>query len=197
MIYSFKEYTPVIHPSAFVHPMAAVTGNVEIGKDVYIGPGAALRGDFGKIIISDGCNVQENCVLHTFPGGEVVLAQNAHIGHGAIIHGSFIGENCLIGMNAVIMDEVMLGAECIVAALSFVKTRSTFFDRSLIAGNPAAVIKEVSDEMIKWKSDGTKIYQQLARDMHEHWKETVPLSENTNPKKQGGGYGPRKPKNNT
>jgi phenylacetic acid degradation protein len=106
MIYKFNHHIPVIHESAFIHPQAAVTGNVIIGKDVYIGPGAAIRGDWGRIIIEDGCNVQENCTIHMFPGVTVTLKRNAHIGHGAIIHGATIGINCLVGMNAVIMDNV-------------------------------------------------------------------------------------------
>lgn len=175
MIYQFKEFIPVIDATSFIHPQAAVTGNVVIGKQVYIGPGAAIRGDFGKIIIEDGCNVQEHCVLHTFPGAKVVLHENAHIGHGAIVHGSTIGRNCLIGMNAVIMDEVVLEDECIVGALSFVRQGSHFEKRSLIAGNPAKKIKEVSEEMIGWKTEGTKIYQQLATDMLRHWKPCEPL----------------------
>ena len=106
MIFEYKGLKPVIHPSAFIHPQATVTGNVFIGKDVYIGPSAAIRGDFGKIIIEDGCNVQENCTIHMFPGKTVLLKENAHIGHGAIIHGGTIGKNCLVGMNAVIMYDV-------------------------------------------------------------------------------------------
>ncbi|HNB80925.1 MAG TPA: transferase hexapeptide repeat family protein [Chitinophagaceae bacterium] len=166
MFYEYKGIRPVVHPSAYVHPQATVTGNVIIGKEVYIGPGAAIRGDFGKIVIEDGCNVQENCTIHMFPGVTVVLKQNAHIGHGAIIHGATIGRNCLVGMNAVIMDEVELGDECIVGALSFVKAGEKIEARSLVAGNPAKKIKEVSDEMIRWKTEGTGIYQQLARDAH-------------------------------
>src|SRR6201985_3167956 len=147
MFYSFKGFIPVVHPSAFVHPQAAVTGNVIIGKDVYIGPGAALRGDWGRIIIEDGCNVQENCIIHMFPGVTVLLKQSSHIGHGAIIHGAIIGKNCLIGMNSVIMDNVELGDECIVGALSFIKESEKIPPRSLIVGNPAKVIKQVSEEM--------------------------------------------------
>ncbi len=175
MVYQFKQFIPVIDLSAFIHPQAAVTGNVSIGKNVYIGPGAAIRGDFGKIIIEDGCNVQENCVIHSFTGAEAILHENAHMGHGAIVHGSVIGRNCLIGMNSVIMDNAVLGDECIVGALTFVKQGSVFEKRSLIVGNPAKRIKEVSDEMIRWKTDGTKIYQQLAKDMFLHWKECEPL----------------------
>lgn len=177
MIYQFKEYIPVIHESAFIHPQAAVTGNVIIGKDVYIGPGAAIRGDWGGIIIEDGCNVQENCTIHMFPGVTVILKEGAHIGHGAVIHGATIGRNCLIGMNSVVMDKVQLGNECIVGALSFIKADEIFESRSLIVGNPAKKIKEVSDEMMAWKTAGTKLYQSLPAEMKAHWKETDPLTE--------------------
>jgi len=164
MYYAYKGIKPVVHPSAFVHPQATVTGDARIGKDVYIGPSAAIRADFGTIIIDDGCNVQENCTLHMFPGVTVHLKKNAHIGHGAIIHGASIGENCLIGMNAVVMDNVILGKNCIVGALSFVKANQEFEDNSIILGNPAKKVKEVSQEMLAWKTKGTEIYQQLARD---------------------------------
>lgn len=167
MIYSFKGFIPVVHESSFVHPQAAVTGNVIIGKNVYIGPGAAIRGDWGAIIIEDGCNVQENCTLHMFPGTTVLLKENAHIGHGAVIHGATIGRNCLVGMNSVIMDNVVLADECIVGAMSFIKTDEQFPTRSLIAGNPAKIIKQVSDEMIAWKTKGTQLYQQLPTDMQD------------------------------
>lgn len=175
MIYSFNNYIPVIHESSFIHPQAAVTGNVIIGKNVYVGPGAAIRGDWGQIIIEDGCNVQENCTIHMFPGTTVVLKEAAHIGHGAVIHGATIGKNCLIGMNAIIMDNVLLGDECIVGALSFIKANEQFERRSLIVGNPAKKIKEVSNEMITWKTEGTKLYQQLAKEMFDNWKEVEPL----------------------
>ncbi len=177
MIYSFDGFTPVVHPSAFVHSQAAVTGNVIIGKDVYIGPGAAIRGDWGQIVIKDGCNVQENCTIHMFPGITVTLEESAHIGHGAVIHGAHIGRNCLIGMNAVIMDEVTIEEECIIGALSFVKAGITIPRRQLWAGNPAKLIKEVSDEMIKWKIDGTRLYQQLPEDCRQSLREANPLTE--------------------
>lgn len=175
MFYAYKNIKPTVHETSFVHTQAAVTGNVSIGKNCYIGPGAALRGDFGKIIIEDGCNVQENCTIHMFPGVTVLLKEHAHIGHGAIIHGSTIGKNCLVGMNAVIMDNVVLGDECIVGALSFVKAGSIFESRSLIVGNPAKVIKPVSDEMIDWKSEGTAIYQRLAEAMLSRWQVCEPV----------------------
>ena len=184
MIYSFNNFIPVIHESSFIHPQSAVTGNVIIGKDCYIGPGAAIRGDWGQVVIEDGCNVQENCTVHMFPGVTVVLKEGAHIGHGAIIHGATIGKNCLIGMNAVIMDNVQLGDECIVGALSFIKADEVFESRSLIVGNPAKKIKDLTDEMMQWKTEGTKLYQQLPKEMYESWAVCEPLRtipENTRP----------------
>ena len=177
MIYEFNSYKPVIHESSFIHPLAAITGNVIIGKDCYIGPGAALRGDWGQIILEDGCNVQENCTIHMFPGVTVLLKQGSHIGHGAIIHGSTIGKNCLVGMNAVIMDNVELGDECIVGALTFIKQDEKIPARSLVAGNPGKIIKQVTDEMIAWKTKGTKLYQALPKEMFETWKECEPIRE--------------------
>lgn len=177
MIYAFQGHVPVVHPSSFVHPQAAVTGQVVIGKKCYIGPGAAIRGDWGKIIIEDGCNVQENCTIHMFPGVTVHLHKGAHIGHGAIIHGATIGKHCLIGMNAVIMDEVVLGDECIVGALSFIKQGETYAKRSLIVGNPAKMIKKVSAEMLQWKKQGTAIYQQLPQQCKNSLIACEPMTE--------------------
>jgi phenylacetic acid degradation protein len=177
MFYEFNGIKPIAHESAFIHPQATVTGNVVIGKDVYIGPGCALRGDWGKIIISDGCNVQENCTVHMFPGVTVFLKEAAHIGHGAIIHGATIGRNCLVGMNAVIMDEVELGDECIVGALCFIKQGEKIPARSVVVGNPSKIIKQVSDEMIEWKSEGTKLYQQLPQQCRDTLKPCEPLRE--------------------
>ncbi len=175
MIYSFKGFTPVVHESSFVHPQAAVTGNVIIGKEVYIGPGAAIRGDWGGIEIKDGCNVQENCTIHMFPGVTVVLEESAHIGHGVVIHGAHIGRNCMVGMNSVIMDNVELGEESIVGAMSFVKAEMKIPKRSLVVGNPAKIIKEVTDKMTNWKTKGTALYQTLPKDCHDHLKEVEPL----------------------
>ena len=177
MVYEFNGIKPIIHASAFIHPQATVTGNVIIAKDVYIGPGAALRGDWGQIIIEAGCNVQENCTVHMFPGITVLLKEGAHIGHGAVIHGAVIGRNCLVGMNAVIMDEVELGDECIVGALSFVRQGDKIPPRSLVAGNPAKIIKGVSDEQLAWKTEGTKLYQQLPRQCFDTLKACEPLRE--------------------
>ena len=177
MFYEFKGFTPVVHPSSFIHPQASVTGNVIIGKNVYVGPGAAIRGDWGSIIIEDGCNVQENCTIHMFPGVTVVLKEGAHIGHGAIIHGATIGRNCLVGMNSVIMDNAELGDETIVGALAFIKADEKIPSRSLIVGNPGKIIKRVSDEMIAWKTEGTRLYQDLPHQMQQHWKECAALIE--------------------
>lgn len=177
MIYKFKNHIPVIHESSFVHPLAAVTGNVIIGKDCYIGPGAAIRGDWGEIVLEDGVNVQENCTVHMFPGKSITLKKGAHVGHGAIIHGANLGENCLIGMNSVIMDDAEIGDECIVGAMAFVKAETKIEKRSLVVGNPAKVIKKVSNEMIAWKTAGTKLYQQLPKDCHESLEEVKPLRE--------------------
>jgi carbonic anhydrase/acetyltransferase-like protein (isoleucine patch superfamily) len=177
MIYQYKEYIPVIHESSFIHPQAAVTGNVIIGKDCYIGPGAALRGDWGQIIIEDGCNVQENCTIHMFPGVTVLLKEGAHIGHGAIIHGAVIGKNCLVGMNAVIMDNVLLGDESIVGALTFIKEEEEIPPRSLVVGNPGKIIKQVSDEMLAWKTEGTSLYQRLPAECINNLKPSEQLKE--------------------
>ena len=177
MIYRFEEFIPVVHPSAFVHPQASVTGNVLIGPDVYIGPGAAIRGDWGGVVIEDGCNVQENCVIHMFPGVTVVLEASAHVGHGAVIHGARIGRNALIGMNAVVMDRASVGAECIVGALSFVPSETVIPPRKVVVGNPARVLRDVSDDMLAWKSEGTRLYQALPARLHAGLEACEPLRE--------------------
>lgn len=177
MIYEFNEYIPVVHESAFVHPQATVTGNVIIGRNVYIGPGAAIRGDWGEIIIEDNCNVQENCTIHMFPGTTVRLKEMAHIGHGAIIHGATIGKNVMIGMNAVVMDRVEIGDESVVGALCFVRADEKIPPRSVVVGNPHKIVKQVSDEMVAWKTEGTQIYMQLPADCHATLKPCEPLRE--------------------
>lgn len=177
MIYEFQGVVPVVHESAFVHPQAAVTGNVIIGRDVYIGPGAALRGDWGAIEVADGCNVQENCTIHMFPGVTVVLEPGAHIGHGAIVHGARIGANALVGMNAVIMDNAVVGSGCIVGALCFVPAEMKIPDRKIVVGNPAKIVKDVSDEMLAWKTEGTALYQRLPALLHASLRPVEPLRE--------------------
>ena len=175
MIYTFQGITPVVDSSAFVHPQAAVTGNVIIGRDCYIGPGAALRGDWGGIVLEDGCNVQENCTIHMFPGVTVVLEAGAHVGHGAIIHGARLGRNTLIGMNAVVMDNAVVGAGSVVGALTFVPEGMQIPDRKVVVGNPARVVKDVSDEMLAWKTEGTRLYQGLPVRLHATLTPCEPL----------------------
>ena len=185
MIFEFKGNKPVIDPSSFIHPQANVTGDVIIGKNVYIGPGATIRADFGKVIIKDGANVQENCTIHMFPGVTVTINKGAHLGHGCIVHGATIGYNSMIGMNAVILDDAIIGDECIVGALTLVNSEMVVPNRKVVVGNPGKIIKDVSDEMIAWKTEGTKIYQSLPKDCHASLKETVPLIEM---KKKGGNH---------
>ena len=175
MIYEFGGFIPVIHDSAWIHPQATVTGNVIIGQDVYVGPGAALRGDWGGIEIADGCNVQENCTIHAFPGVTVVLEEGAHIGHGAVIHGARIGRNALVGINAVVMDHAVVGAGCIIGALTFVPNEMVIPDRKVAVGSPARIVRDVSDEMLAWKTEGTRHYQSLPAMMRESWKPAEPL----------------------
>jgi len=177
MIYEFDGFRPVVHPSSFIHPDATFTGNVVIGRDVYVGPGAAIRGDWGGVEIGDGCNVQENCTVHMFPGVTVVLEDGAHVGHGAIVHGARIGRNALIGMNAVVMDNAVVGAGCIVGALCFVPAAMQIPERKVVVGNPAKVVKDVSDEMLAWKTEGTRLYQALPARLHETLRPCEPLRE--------------------
>ena len=177
MIYEFNGYKPVIDPSSFVHKEATIIGNVIIGKKVYIGPGASIRGDWGKITIKNGCNIQDNCTIHIFPGKDVILEENAHIGHGAIIHGANIGKNTLVGMNSVIMDDCNIGDECIIGALCFIKGEMNIPNRKIVVGNPAIIKGEVSDEMISWKTKGTELYQDLPNECYTLMKECKPLKE--------------------
>ncbi|MFI5219173.1 MAG: transferase hexapeptide repeat family protein [Bacteroidia bacterium] len=177
MIFEFNGYKPVIHKSAFVHPQATVTGNVIIGKAVYVGPGAVLRGDWGQIIIKDGCNVQENCVIHMFPGVMVTLHEGAHIGHGAVIHGATIGKNVLVGMNSVVMDNAVVSDDCIIGALTFIPEGMIIPERKVVVGNPPKIVKDVSDEMTEWKTKGTALYQKLPSELYATLKECEPLRE--------------------
>ena len=175
--YKFKDWTPVAHPTSYVSPEATIIGNVIIGADVYIGPGAVLRGDWGKIIVDQGANIQENCVVHMFPGTTVHLHPNAHVGHGAIIHGATLKANCLIGMNAVVMDDAVIGENTIIGALSFVAAKSEIADNSLAVGNPAKIIRALKSEQIEWKTKGTKYYQKLPSDNDNYLNKCAPLSE--------------------
>jgi phenylacetic acid degradation protein len=177
VFFAFDGYRPVVHESAFVHQSAAIIGNVIIGRDVYVGPSAAIRGDWGGIVIEDGCNVQETCVIHSFPGVTVLLEQSAHIGHGAVIHGAHIGRNVLIGMNAVVMDRASVGAGCIVGALTFIPADMQIEDRKVVVGSPARIVKDVTDEMLAWKTEGTRLYQQLPARLHATLAPCEPLRE--------------------
>ena len=173
--YEFKGFVPVIPEDTFVHPQAMLIGNVILGHGCYIGPGASLRGDFGRIVVGDGANVQDNCILHSFPGRDAVVEPDGHIGHGAILHGCTIGRNALVGMNAVIMDGVILGAESIVGAQAFVRGETVVPPRSMVVGSPAKVIREVTEREVAWKTRGTAEYQQLARDCLAGLKPVAPL----------------------
>ena len=174
--YSFNGFIPVIDPSSFVHDSATIIGDVIIGKDCYIGPGAVIRGDWGRINIMDGCNIQENCVVHMFPGKHINFESGAHVGHGAIVHGANLKENCLIGMNAVVMDGAVIGKNSVVGALTFVKAEEIVPDNYLIAGNPGKLIKELSKEMIEWKTEGTALYQGLPAVCHASLLPVSPLT---------------------
>lgn len=174
--YSFNGFIPVVDPSSYIHDTASIIGDVIIGKDCYVGPGAVIRGDWGRIIIEDGCNVQENCVVHMFPGKHITFESGAHIGHGAVVHGATLKSNCLIGMNAVIMDGAIVGKNSIVGALSFVKAEEIIPDNHLFAGNPGRIIKEISQEMIEWKTEGTALYQSLPSSCHSSLLPVAPLT---------------------
>jgi phenylacetic acid degradation protein len=162
-IYSIDGIVPVVDPTAFVHPSAVLIGDVIVGPGCYVGPCACLRGDFGRLILEEGSNLQDTCVVHSFPGAETVVEANGHIGHGAVLHGCRIGKNSMVGMNAVISDGVMIGESCIVAALAFVKAGVVIPARSLVVGLPAKVVRELTDAEIAWKSKATAAYQALAQ----------------------------------
>ena len=176
-VYAIDGVVPVVSPTSFVHPTATLIGDVIVGAECYIGPGACLRGDFGRIVVGAGCNIQDTCVLHTFPDTEVVVEDWGHIGHGSVLHGCRVGRNSLIGMNAVVMDGVVIGEECIIAALSFVKAATEIAPRSLAAGVPAKVMRQVTDDEIGWKEKGTRGYQDLARRCLATMHETDALGE--------------------
>jgi len=175
-VYAIDGIVPVVDPTAYVHPSAVLIGDVIIGPGCYVGPCASLRGDFGRLILEAGSNLQDTCVMHGFPGTDTVVEENGHIGHGAVLHGCRIGKNALIGMNAVIMDNAVIGESAIVAASAFVKASVEIPARSLAAGVPAKVIRSLSEEEMAWKVDGTKTYQDLARRSLATMCETTPLT---------------------
>jgi phenylacetic acid degradation protein len=175
-VYSIDGITPVVDPTAYVHPSAVLIGDVIVGPGCYVGPCASLRGDFGRLILERGANLQDTCVMHGFPGTDTVVEEDGHIGHGAVLHGCRIGRNALVGMNAVIMDNAVIGADSIVAACAFVKAGAVIGEGLLVAGMPAKVVRPLSAEEIRWKSDGTGTYQELTRRCLATLQETAPLS---------------------
>jgi len=175
--YAIENLVPVVDPLAYVHPTAVLIGDVIIDKHCYIGPNAVLRGDFGRIVVKQGANVQDTCVIHSFPEKDCIIEENGHIGHGAILHGCHIGENALVGMNAVIMDDAVIGAESLVAATAFVKSAFECPPRSLLAGSPATVKRQLSDKEVAWKTNGTKQYQHLTERCLQSLRPVEPLTE--------------------
>ena len=174
-VYEIDGIVPVVDPAAYVHPDAILIGDVIIGPDCYVGPAACLRGDFGRLILHRGANVQDTCVMHGFPNTDTVIEEDGHIGHGAVLHGCRIGKNAMVGMNSVIMDNAVIGDSSIVAAMAFIKAGVIIPAKSLVAGLPGKVIRELSDEEIEWKREGTQIYQALGRRCQKSLKPAEPL----------------------
>ena len=174
-IYSIDGIIPVVDPTAFVHSSAVLIGDVIVGPEVYIGPCASLRGDFGRLILKRGSNIQDTCVMHGFPGTDTIVEENGHIGHGAVLHSCRIGRNVLVGMNSVIMDGAVISNDSIVAACSFVKAAFYCEPNSLIAGAPARVIRQITDDELKWKSHGASGYHTLVRRCMNSLQKTAPL----------------------
>ncbi|MFQ5660423.1 MAG: phenylacetic acid degradation protein PaaY [Gammaproteobacteria bacterium] len=161
-IYSIDGMTPVVHPTAYVHPTAILIGDVIIGPGCYIGPAASLRGDLGRLLVEAGANIQDTCVLHSFPGADMIVEQEGHVGHGAVLHGCTVKHNAMIGINAVVMDGAVIGEASIVAAAAFIKTGFNCPPRSLVIGSPGKVTRELTDNEIAWKSEGTSEYKRIA-----------------------------------
>jgi phenylacetic acid degradation protein len=177
MFYEINGVRPVVHPTAYVHPTAVLIGDVIVGPRCYVGPLASLRGDFGRLILEEGANVQDGCVMHGFPASDTVVEVDGHIGHGAVLHGCRIGRNALVGMNAVVMDNATIGSESIVAAMSFVKAGSAIPPRSMVMGTPARIVRDVTDAEIAWKNAGTSQYHELAVRSRETMREVDALAE--------------------
>jgi phenylacetic acid degradation protein len=175
-VYSLEGVIPVVDPTAFIHPQAVLIGDVIVGARCYVGPGASLRGDMGRIVIGAGSNVQDNCVLHTFPAKEVVLEEDSHIGHSAVLHGCTVKRGALVGINAVVMDDVVVGEESLVGAAAFVRAGFVVPRRTLVTGAPARVIRELTEEEVAWKAAGTREYQELAARCLATLKECEPLT---------------------
>jgi phenylacetic acid degradation protein PaaY len=195
-VYEIDGVRPVVHPTAYVHPTAVLIGDVIVGPRCYIGPLASMRGDFGRLILEQGANLQDTCVMHGFPGADTVVEQDGHIGHGAVLHGCRIGRNAMVGMNAVVMDKAVIGAESIVAAMSFVKAGMVVPPRSMVMGSPARVMRELTDQDIAWKSFGTRQYHELAVRSHQSMREVEALTEvEADRKRIDFGLDPHTPKN--
>lgn len=175
--YSIDGVTPVVHQTAFVHPQSCLIGDVVIGPGCYIGPFASLRGDFGRIVVQEGSNVQDSCTVHVFPGKDTILEEGSHIGHGAVLHGCHLEPGVLVGMNTVIMDGVRVGARSLVAAHSFVRAGTEFEAESLIAGSPARLVRRLDPETLAWKANGGDVYRDLARRSLATLREVTPLTE--------------------
>lgn len=174
--YAFEGIRPVVHPTSFLHPTASLIGDVQVGPGCYIGAGASLRGDFGRIVVEGDSSIQDNCTLHTGAGSDCIIGRGATVGHGSIVHGARIGVNALVGMNAVVLDEAVIGDECLIGALSLVKSDMRAPERSLIAGNPARIVRQLPPETIIWKNDGDGEYQRLARQSLADFEECEPLT---------------------
>ncbi|MBE96449.1 phenylacetic acid degradation protein PaaY [Marinobacter sp.] len=191
--YSIEGVQPVVHPSAYVHPTAVLIGDVWIGPDCYVGPAASLRGDFGRVVLKEGSNIQDNCVMHAFPGMDTVIEKNGHVGHGAILHGCTVGEDAMVGMNAVVMDEAVIAPRSIVGACALVKAGFQCEPASLVVGAPARVIRTLSDSEVAWKAKGTEEYRRLTLRCHASLQECRPLTEadSDRPRVDAGDFQPK------
>lgn len=174
--YSIEGVIPVIDPTAYVHPSAVLIGDVIVGPGCYVGPCASLRGDFGRIRLETGANLQDTCVIHGFPSDDTVVEENGHVGHGAVLHGCRVRRDAMVGMNAVVMDEAVIGEQAIVAACAFVPAGMEVAPRTLVAGLPARKLRELSDEEVAWKLEGTRTYQDLTRRCLASLAEVQPLA---------------------
>ncbi len=172
--YAIDDVIPVVDPSAYVHPSAVLIGDVIIGPGCYVGPCASLRGDFGRIVLHEGANVQDGCVMHGFPGHDTVVEANGHIGHGAVLHSCVVRRDAMVGMNAVVMDDAEIGEQAIVAACAFVPAGMRVPPRTLVAGLPARIKRELQAEEMAWKLDGTRTYQDLTRRCMRSLREVQP-----------------------
>lgn len=192
-VYSIEGVVPVVHPTAYVHPSAVLIGDVWIGPDCYVGPAACLRGDFGRVVLKEGSNIQDTCVMHAFPGMDTVIEKNGHVGHGAILHGCIVGEDAMVGMNAVVMDEAHIAPRSIVGAGALVKAKFRCEPASLIVGSPAKVLRTLSDKEVAWKKKGTEEYQRLTRRSLASLVECQPLEEGEpdRPRVDAGQYQPK------